>query len=179
MTPNHMKYPSLCCYMPLEILGLFKAERSRNFIATWPQGHTRRGYLSCCTEDMRTNLALFRNPSSDGVLAMALFFESHDFTPPTRSSISESVSVSSPLRKQETSSGIHQHIGVKTVILWIQMLQKSAKLHVIVIAKCSEKESKINRNRQYEHEASGRLFFQSLLFKWSNETACVPSLDKW
>lgn len=92
-----MKYPSLRCYMPLEILGLFKAERSCNFIAILPQGHSIHGYLSCCTEDMRTNLVLFRLPSSDGVLAVALFFESHDFTPSTRSSISESVSVSSPL----------------------------------------------------------------------------------
>lgn len=92
-----MKYPSLRCYMPLEILGLFKAKRSCNFIATLPQGHTILGHLSCCTEDMRTNLALFRLPSSDRVLAVALFFESQDFTPSIRSSISESVSVSSPL----------------------------------------------------------------------------------
>lgn len=97
MTPNHMKYPSLRCYMPLEILGLFKAERLCSFIATLPQGHTTRGYLSYYTEDMRTDLVVFRLPASDRVFAVALFFESQDFTPSTRSSISESVSVSSPL----------------------------------------------------------------------------------
>lgn len=92
-----MKYPSLACYMPLEIPGLFKAERSCSLIAALPQGHAEHRYLSRCTEGMRTNLVLFRLPSSDGVFAVVLFFESHDFTPSTRSSTSESVSVSSPL----------------------------------------------------------------------------------
>lgn len=104
LTPNHMKYPSPTSYMPVEILGLFKAERSRSLIVVVPQGHAVHGYLSCCSEEMRTNLVLFRLPSSDGILAVVLFCESHDLTPSTRSSTSESVSVSSPLRKQGTGS---------------------------------------------------------------------------
>lgn len=38
------------------------------------------------------------------------------------------------------------------------MIQKKTQLHVIMITKCSE--SAIFRNRQYEHEVGGRLFFQ-------------------
>lgn len=38
------------------------------------------------------------------------------------------------------------------------MIQKKTELHVIIITKCSE--SGITRNRQYEHEVGGRLFFQ-------------------
>lgn len=50
-----------------------------------------------------TNLALFRLPSSDRVLVEPLFFESQDLTPSTRSSTSESVSVSSPLWRHRFS----------------------------------------------------------------------------
>lgn len=41
------------------------------------------------------------------------------------------------------------------------MLQKMdmLQLHITVITKCSEEESKSNRNRQYEHKAGGRLLF--------------------
>lgn len=49
-------------------------------------------------KDEGTNLVLFRLPSSDRVLVEPLFFESQDLTSSTRSSTSESVSVSSPLR---------------------------------------------------------------------------------
>lgn len=43
----------------------------------------------------------------------------------------------------------------------VYMLQKMdmLQLHIIVITKCSEEESKSNRNRQYEHKAGGRLLF--------------------
>lgn len=44
---------------------------------------------------------LFGLLSSGSVLALVLFFESHVLTPSTRSSTSESVSVSSPLLKAE------------------------------------------------------------------------------
>ena len=50
-----------------------------------------------------TNLVLFRLPSSDRVLAEPLFLDSQDFTPSTRSSTSESVSVSSPLHGNKFS----------------------------------------------------------------------------
>lgn len=93
MTPNHMKYPSFCCKLPL---GIFKAGNVGSFISGLPQGSTRLYYVRM-KKDMSTNLVLFRLPSSDRVLVEHLFFESQDLTPSTRSSTSESVSVSSPL----------------------------------------------------------------------------------
>lgn len=95
MTPNHMKYPSFCYNVPQVILGLFKAGNVGSSITTLPQGCT---WLSVMMQkDARTNLVLFRLPSSDRVLVEVLFLESQDLTPSTRSSTSESVSVSSPL----------------------------------------------------------------------------------
>lgn len=95
MTPNHMKYPSFCHNLPQVIRGLLKAGNVGSFITTLPQGRT---WLSVMMQmDVRTNLVLFRLPSSDRVLAEVLFLDSQDLTPSTRSSTSESVSVSSPL----------------------------------------------------------------------------------
>lgn len=101
MTPNHMKYPSFCYKLPQVILGLFKAGNVGSFIAKLPQGCTWSSVMM--QKDVSANLVLFRLPSSDRVLAEPLFFESQDLTPSTRSSTSESVSVSSPLRRNKTS----------------------------------------------------------------------------
>lgn len=90
-----MKYSSFCYNLPQVILGLFKAGNVDRFITTLPQGCT---WLSVMMQkDVNTNLVLFRLPSSDSVFVEPLFFESQDLTPSTRSSTSESVSVSSPL----------------------------------------------------------------------------------
>lgn len=97
MTPNHMKYPSFCCKRPQVILGLFKAGNVGSFITALPQGCTRLSVMM--HTDVGTNLVLFRLPSSDRVLVEPLFLESQDLTPSTRSSTSESVSVSSPLQR--------------------------------------------------------------------------------
>lgn len=69
-----------------------------------PQGYMGQGYLLWCKKDVSTNLVLFRLPSSGTVLVEVLFFDSQAFTPSTRSSTSESVSVSSLLWKHKTSS---------------------------------------------------------------------------
>lgn len=101
MTPNYMKYQSFCYNVPQVILGLFRlgmcaaVSLHHHGGAGWGGGLT---WLSVMMQkDVRTNLVLFRLPSSGRVLAVVLFFESQVLTPSTRSSTSESVSVSSPL----------------------------------------------------------------------------------
>ena len=52
----------------------------------------------CVVGGVLTDLELFRLPSSDRFLAEPLFLDSHDFTPSTRSSTSESEPDSPSLR---------------------------------------------------------------------------------
>lgn len=95
MTPNYMKYQSFCYNVPQVILGLFRLGMCA---AVSLHHHGGLTWLSVMMQkDVRTNLVLFRLPSSGRVLAVVLFFESQVLTPSTRSSTSESVSVSSPL----------------------------------------------------------------------------------
>lgn len=107
MTPNHMKYPSVCCKLPL---GIFEAGNVGSFITGLPGGCT---WLYCVMmqEDTSTNLVFFRLPSSESVLVEPLFFESQDLTPSTRSSTSESVSASSPLGRNKNQPEFGKVIG--------------------------------------------------------------------
>lgn len=60
-------------------------------------------------------LVLFRLPSSDRALVEPLFFDSQDLTPSTRSSTSESVSVSSPLWRKDFIRAVHTTVKIFTL----------------------------------------------------------------
>lgn len=63
----------------------------------------------------QANLLLFKLPSSETVLEEPLFLESHDFTPSTRSSSSESAS-ESPSLKQKWGKGMQESVPMFPVI---------------------------------------------------------------